>query len=209
MQTLDNEKLHAAQMFNLVDFEFAEEYQKLALNLELLTLYAREAAAEESLIDRRLYISEATDTMGISVSREANGDIVVTLPFLLAKRSTVKSDKYILDPLNNALSPFLGEENRIESGSFTVISYYSPENKAVIRDNDNTELRHVLNLLSSYFLVDDNDMDLVIAHRLADRTYTQITISARRSLPESSSPPATEEKHGFGEFLKHLFKKSA
>ena len=59
----------------------------------------------------------------------------------------------------------------------TIKSVYSPDNVRLLRDNDNIEIRHVINAISTMLFVDDNMIDILLQSRAGNSVYTEIIIT--------------------------------
>ena len=124
--------------------------------------------------------SEAAESLDISV-RKYKDKLVIILPYLLPKRQSIDSDSYIIEPLVNVLKKYveINKPKKLERSLVVVKSVYSPDNKKLIRDNDNIEIRHVINAISTLLFVDDNTADLLLCSCPGDSTHTEIIITER------------------------------
>ncbi len=187
IKSLDNLKSFATSMFQMNEDEFRQSYLLLALQMEKLTDKVRTATVVDADIDRDYYIFKAAEELNISIRKHKN-KIIIVLPYLLPKRQSVASDSYIVEPLASVLKEYIdtNKPKKLECPLVEIKSVYSPENKKIIRDNDNIEVRHVINIISTMLFVDDNNMDLLLCSRSGDSTYTEITVSERKKRLKSA-----------------------
>ncbi len=83
---------------------------------------------------------------------------------MLPKRQSIDSDSYIIEPLVSVLKKYveINKPKKLERSLVVVKSVYAPDNEKLIRDNDNIEIRHVINAISTLLFVDDNTADLLL-----------------------------------------------
>ena len=73
----------------------------------------------------------------------------------------------------------INKPKKLERSLVIVKSVYAPDNEKLIRDNDNIEIRHVINVISTMLFVDDNTVDLLLCSRPGKETHTEIIITER------------------------------
>ena len=86
--------------------EFRKYFLSLALKMERLTNETRTATVLDADIDRQFYLSEAAESLDISV-RKYKDKLVIILPYLLPKRQSIDSDSYIIEPLVSVLKKYV------------------------------------------------------------------------------------------------------
>ena len=181
IRSIEQVKLLAMSMYQISDeTEFRKYYLALALQMERLTNETRTATVLDADIDRKFYLSEAAESLDISV-RKYKDKLVIILPYLLPKRQSIDSDSYIIEPLVSVLKKYvdINKPKKLERSLVVIKSVYSPDNEKLIRDNDNIEIRHVINAISTLLFVDDNTADLLLCSRPGDSTHTEIIITER------------------------------
>lgn len=183
LQRIGELKIQILNMFQLTDDkEFTEEYNSVAIQLEKLTDYCRNGYISETNADKKLYLTKVADTLGISVKKKWK-KIIITLPCLLPKRQTINSDMYLTEPLATVLMDFAESQKKFRKWEYSLIeikSVYTEDTKYRIKDNDNIEVRHIINIISTVFLVDDNNADIYLRSRMGDYPHTEITVSERK-----------------------------
>jgi len=181
IKSLDETKLMAMSMYQEnSETEFRRHYLDLAMQMEKLTNQTRIATVLDADIDRRHYIATATDELNITV-RDLNGRIGISMPYLLPKNRSVDSESYIIEPLVCALQGYIEKHHpeKIRHALVIIRSVYTDDNKKLLRDNDNIEIRHVINIISTMLLVDDNMLDILLCSRVGKTAHTEIIISEK------------------------------
>ena len=181
IKSLDETKRMAMSMYQEdSETEFRKHYLNLAMQMEKLTNQTRIATVQDADIDRRHYIATVKDELNITV-RDLNGRIGISMPYLLPKNRSVDSESYIIEPLVCALQGFIEKHHpeKIRHALVIIRSVYTDDNKKLLRDNDNIEIRHVINIISTMLLVDDNMLDILLCSRVGKTTHTEIIISEK------------------------------
>lgn len=179
LRELDLIKLTAEKMFQTEDEEeFNNGFMDIAMKLEKLTDRTRTSTIQQTGINREDYLKAAARELDITVTRRGN-DIVIRLPLLLPKRKSVESESYIIAPLMQALQNYINDyaPPKMRKALVTIKSVYSPDNVRLLRDNDNIEIRHVINAISTMLFVDDNMIDILLQSRAGNSVYTEIIIT--------------------------------
>ena len=160
-----------------------KRYMKFAMQMEQLTNQTRMATVLDADVDKKYYLSSAAKELDITVKNLKDSRIAISLPYLLPKNRSVNSDGYIIEPLANALRKYVEEQKpeKIRHALIVIRSVYTPDNEKIIRDNDNIEIHHVINIISTMLMVDDKRMDIVLCSRIGQKTQTIITVSERDS----------------------------
>ncbi len=181
IKSLDETKRMAMSMYQEnSETEFRRHYLDLAMQMEKLTNQTRIATVLDADIDRRHYIATVKDELNITV-RDLNGRIGISMPYLLPKNRSVDSENYIIEPLICALQGFIEKHHpeKIRHALVIIRSVYTDDNKKLLRDNDNIEIRHVINIISTMLLVDDNMLDILLCSRVGKTAHTEIIISEK------------------------------
>ena len=181
IKSLDETKRMAMSMYQEdSETEFRKHYLNLAMQMEKLTNQTRIATVLDADIDRRHYIATVKDELNIIV-RDLNGRIGISMPYLLPKNRSVDSESYIIEPLVCALQGYIEKHHpeKIRHALVIIRSVYTDDNKKLLRDNDNIEIRHVINIISTMLLVDDNMLDILLCSRVGKTAHTEIIISEK------------------------------
>ena len=181
IKSLDETKRMAMSMYQEdSETEFRKHYLNLAMQMEKLTNQTRIATVLDADIDRRHYIATVKDELNITV-RDLNGRIGISMPYLLPKNRSVDSESYIIEPLVCALQGYIEKHHpeKIRHALVIIRSVYTDDNKKLLRDNDNIEIHHVINIISTMLLVDDNMLDILLCSRVGKTTHTEIIISEK------------------------------
>ena len=185
IKSLDETKRMAMSMYQEdSETEFRKHYLNLAMQMEKLTNQTRIATVLDADIDRRHYIATVKDELNITV-RDLNGRIGISMPYLLPKNRSVDSESYIIEPLVCALQGFIEKHHpeKIRHALVIIRFVYTDDNKKLLRDNDNIEIHHVINIISTMLLVDDNMLDILLCSRVGKTTHTEIIISEKAEKP--------------------------
>ena len=185
IKSLDETKRMAMSMYQENnETEFRRHYLDLAMQMEKLTNQTRIATVLDADIDRRHYIATVKNELNITV-RDLNGRIGISMPYLLPKNRSIDSESYILEPLICALQGFIEKHHpeKIRHALVIIRSVYTDDNKKLLRDNDNIEIHHVINIISTMLLVDDNMLDILLCSRIGKTTHTEIIISEKAEKP--------------------------
>ena len=185
IKSLDETKRMAMSMYQEnSETEFRRHYLDLAMQMEKLTNQTRIATVLDADIDRRHYIATVKDELNITV-RDLNGRIGISMPYLLPKNRSIDSESYIVEPLICALQGFIEKHHpeKIRHALVIIRSVYTDDNKKLLRDNDNIEIHHVINIISTMLLVDDNMLDILLCSRVGKTTHTEIIISEKAEKP--------------------------
>ena len=181
IKSLDETKRMAMSMYQEdSETEFRKHYLNLAMQMEKLTNQTRIATVLDADIDRRHYIATVKDELNITV-RDLNGRIGISMPYLLPKNRSVDSESYIIEPLVCALQGYIEKHHpeKIRHALVIIRSVYTDDNKKLLRDNDNIEIHHVINIISTMLLVDDNMLDILLCSRVGKTTHTEIIIAEK------------------------------
>ena len=136
IHSIEQVKLLAMSMYQISDeTEFRKYFLTLALQMERLTNETRTATVLDADIDRKFYLSEAAESLDISV-RKYKDKLVIILPYLLPKRQSIESDNYIIEPLVNVLKKYvdINKPKKLERSLVVVKSVYSPDNQLPTED---------------------------------------------------------------------------
>ena len=131
---------------------------------------------------------EISDTQGYSVE-ERNGVICIRTPALPLKKRYRSNCSYIAVPLAHVLKQYSREHeiHRLRDAIVTIRHNY-PSDLPVryIRDHDNIEVKKVLDVVSLYFLLEDNmaHCDLYYTAKASDTYFTEIFIAPKPENPE-------------------------
>ena len=182
----DIQRLNSALFaMNTTDIQrYPDNYETLsidaALRAEQIACRLRHLIYATTRTRKEDYLPSAASMMGIVVER--NGDVMeITLPALLPKRKRRPSTEYLLDPFGAALSQYAKEHPmpRYEHCVVCFSSIYSlevPERR--VRDYDNLEWKQLLDVATSYLLVDDSGLlcDAYITTELGETDCTRVFI---------------------------------
>ena len=165
--------------------KYPENFDKLGLDMamraEAIACSTRNIAGMFLINGRSQMIRKVSDAQGIRVERHKLGYEIV-MPYLMAKRNGKHNVRFLLEPLSYALRQYT-EKHTIERLQHAVIcfiyEYAEDTPRRYIRDYDNMEAKEVLDLINTYFLVDDSGRfcELHYSSRQGERNQTRVIIS--------------------------------
>jgi len=143
-----------------IDFEGYRHYTHDAARMaERITCGLRDFVVETCFAAKKEVLEQAAEEHGITIVRE-DGWFKITLPGLLPSKKA-RSCAFITAPLTAALMAFT-RTNPVERMKYAVVCFrhlYSPNlPERAVRDNDNIEVKQVLDVIADQLLVDDNGL---------------------------------------------------
>ncbi len=172
--------------------QYPENYEMLstdaALRGELITCRLRHLIYASTNVKKADYLASAGVVQGIEIQCE-DGIMEITLPCLLPKRKQRKSTEFLIDPLYFTLSSYADNHNlpRFEE---CVVCFSHVYDKALssrrIRDYDNLELKQILDVVSTFVMVDDTGLlcDAYNTTELGESDCTRITVMEKERFTE-------------------------
>ena len=172
--------------------QYPKRYEEMstqtALSAEKIACKLRSMVYATTQVPRHAYLLRASEAHGIDIS-ETDGILQIVLPFLLPKKKSRQSSLFLEDPLHAALAEYVAENLRphLQKSVVCFCHVYAWELPLrLIPDSDNLQQKQVLDLLSLFFLTDDNGM-LCSTCTMAERgehTHTRVYIMAKEKFPE-------------------------
>lgn len=172
--------------------QYPKKYEKLstevALSAEKIACRLRSLIYATTQIRKYDYLVRAGEAQGIEIEQK-NGFWQITLPCLLPKKKSRQSDIFLGDPLHVALEAY-AMKNALPYLEKSVVCFchvYAWERPLPqIPDSDNLQQKMVLDLVSLFFLPDDNGL-LCETHTMAERgdhTHTRVYVMAKERFPQ-------------------------
>ena len=131
-----------------------------ALRAEKITCRLRHLIYSSTNIKKPEYLASAATTLGISIN-QVDGIVEISLPGLLPKRKRKSSSEFLFDSLYFSLDQYC-DTHEILKYSQCVVCFSHIYNRELptrrIRDYDNLELKQILDILSSFIMIDDNGL---------------------------------------------------
>ena len=158
-----------------------------ALRAERIACRLRHLIYSSTTIQKGDYLKSASAVQGVSVSYE-DGVLAVTLPSLLPKRRQRQSDVFLLDPLYFALEQY-AMDHPLPHYRDCVVCFTQVYDRLLppkrIRDFDNLEEKHLLDLLSAFVMADDTGLlcDAYNTAELGECDCTRIYIMEKQRFP--------------------------
>ncbi|EOS38318.1 hypothetical protein C808_02519 [Lachnospiraceae bacterium M18-1] len=178
LQTTDIEKYGA---------NYEELSSDAAYKAERITCQLRRLVYTTNCTGKSEYLKHAAEAQGIRISLD-NGILSVTLPALFPKRKIKSNTAFLQEPLNFALQEFV-KEHKIDLYRNFVVCFIQIYDRSLpmkrIRDYDNLEFKQILDIISTYMLLDDSGRFCDIHHstELGDRDYTAVYIMDKSVFP--------------------------
>ena len=140
---------------------YPENYAMLttdaALRSELIACRMRHLLYGSTTTRKETYLASAGVVQGIRIQTQENM-LEITLPCLLPKRKQRQSTEFLIDPLYFTLSQY-SDNNGLPKFRQCVVCFshiYSEKfHNRRVRDYDNLELKQLLDVLSTFIMVDD------------------------------------------------------
>lgn len=172
--------------------EYPENYELLstdaALRGELITCRLRHLIYNSTGVKKSEYLASAGVVQGIEIKCE-DGILEITLPSLLPKRKQRKSTEFLIDPLYFTLSSY-ADNHKLPSFEQCVVCFSHVYDKECslrrIRDYDNLELKQILDVVSTFVMMDDTGLlcDAYNTTELGESDCTRITVMEKERFTE-------------------------
>lgn len=163
---------------------FPENYEILstdaALRSEKITCRLRELIYSSTLIKKEEYLVSAGAAHGIEIKYE-NGITEITLPSLLPKRKQRQTSEFLYEPFYYTLREY-AKKNPLPKYRQCVVCFSHIYNRDLplrrIMDYDNIELKRILDIISTFIMVDDGGLlcDAYNTTELSDKDCTCVSI---------------------------------
>lgn len=153
------------------------------MKLESLCRSARRLLLQTSIVNKEDFTAQVCNTHGYHVE-ERDGVVHITLPTLPLKKPDKANCSFIAEPLMWYLQEYYKERppRKYDSARIT-ISHCYPEDtpKRMVRDYDNIEVKKILDILTMFYLHDDNMGRCEVLHtsEFHEHCKTEITITDR------------------------------
>ena len=183
---------NALYAMDTIDIQrYPDNYETLstdaALRAERIACRLRHLIYSSTTIRKGDYLRSASTMHGISIAYES-GVLEVTLPTLLPKRRQRQSDEFLLDPLYFALEQY-AKEHSMPHYRDCVVCFAQVYDRALppkrVRDFDNLDEKHLLDLLSAFVMTDDTGLlcDAYNTAELGDQDCTRIYVMDKQQFP--------------------------
>lgn len=158
-----------------------------ALRCERIACRLRHLIYTATSVRKEEYLTSAAVMQGVEIRYE-DGLLEITLPCLLPKRQKRQSSEFLIDPIYAALSQY-AKSHAMPQFRHCVVCFShvycheQPERR--VRDYDNLELKQLLDVVSSFIMVDDSGLlcDAYNTTELGETDCTRIFIMAQGQFP--------------------------
>ena len=158
-----------------------------ALRCERIACRLRHLIYTTTSVRKEEYLTSAAVMQGVEIRYE-DGLLEITLPCLLPKRQKRQSSEFLIDPIYAALSQYakghpMPQFRHCVVCFSHVYCHEQPERR--VRDYDNLELKQLLDVVSSFIMVDDSGLlcDAYNTTELGETDCTRIFIMAQGQFP--------------------------
>lgn len=156
------------------------ELLKVVTLEEKLCVEMRELIHSCGVLEAHEYDKLTQDLLGISVEKK-DGGVVIMLPPLRHRDKHSENASFITVPLFKALRDFTQKENVdiFEKARIHVCHCYQSDMPiSTLPDYDNIEMKRVLDIIATFFLIDDNitRCELLLSSKEAEEPHTEITV---------------------------------
>ena len=172
--------------------EYPENYEKLstdaALLGELITCRLRHLIYGTTTVKKSEYLTSAGVIQGIDIKCE-DGILEITLPCLLPKRKQRRSTEFLIDPLYFTLSSYVCN-HKVPHFKDCVVCFAHVYDESIpssrISDYDNLELKQLLDVVSSFVMLDDSGLlcDAYNTTEWGTTDCTRMTIMPKERFPK-------------------------
>ena len=134
------------------------------------------------------YLSAAGEIQGIEIKCE-DGILEITLPCLIPKRRQRRSTEFLIDPLYFTLSSYVCN-HKVPHFKDCVVCFAHVYDESMpstrIRDYDNLELKQLLDVVSSFVMLDDSGLlcDAYNTTEWGTADCTRMTIMPKERFPK-------------------------
>ena len=172
--------------------QYPDNYEMLstdaALRGELITCRLRHLIYVSTNVKKTDYLASAGVVQGIEIQCE-DGILEITLPCLLPKRKQRKSTEFLIDPIYFTLSSYADNHSlpHFEECVVCFSHVYDRElSSRRIRDYDNLEFKQILDVVSTFVMVDDTGLlcDAYNTTELGESDCTRITVMEKERFTE-------------------------
>ena len=159
-----------------------------ALRSELIACRMRHLLYGSTTTRKETYLASAGVVQGIRIQAQENM-MEITLPCLLPKRKQRQSTEFLIDPLYFTLSQY-SDNNELPKFRQCVVCFshiYSEKfHNRRVRDYDNLELKQLLDVLSTFIMVDDTGLlvDAYNTTEIGEADCTRISVMAKEDFPK-------------------------
>ena len=172
--------------------QYPENYEALstdaALLGELITCRLRHLIYGTTTVKKSEYLSAAGEIQGIEIKCE-DGILEITLPCLIPKRRQRRSTEFLIDPLYFTLSSYVCN-HKVPHFKDCVVCFAHVYDESMpstrIRDYDNLELKQLLDVVSSFVMLDDSGLlcDAYNTTEWGTADCTRMTIMPKERFPK-------------------------
>ena len=160
----------------------------LVRTAETTTVLLREMASRMVEPDAGMFYDEVADLLGISVE-ECRHWIRIRVPAILPNRNARDNQTFLIRPLRRALAEFQRQTpiERFGACAICIVHGYDESmGTRRVRDYDNVETKHYLDVIESVFLTNDSGLlcSVLQTTDLTDRDETVFYIMLPESLPD-------------------------
>lgn len=149
---------------------FQELSLDAAVQAEKLACRLRDLVGRYGTIQLEQILTRSADTLGITVAVDEEGIVQIRLPRLLPKWKPHRSDQFLTMPLLVALDTYLRKyplPQFTECAVCFVHVYDESLSLGRVRDYDNLETKHILDIAAVYLMTDDSGALCDIYHTTA------------------------------------------
>lgn len=158
-----------------------------ALRCERIACRLRHLIYSSTSVKKEEYLTSAAVMQGVEIRYE-DSLLEITLPCLLPKRQKRQSSEFLIDPIYAALNQY-AKSHPLPQFQHCVVCfshvYCHEQPNRRVRDYDNLELKQLLDVVSSFIMVDDSGLlcDAYNTTELGESDCTRIFIMSPERFP--------------------------
>ena len=171
---------------------FSDDYEFLstdaALKSEKITCDLRHLVYLTTRFEKEKYYNSACIIHGVEIKYE-NRITEITLPCLLPKRKRQNNSSFLFEPFFYTLKSYV-RKNPIPKYNYCTVCFSHVYNRKLssrrVRDYDNIELKEILDIVSTFIMVDDSGLlcDMYNTTELGDKDCTRVFVMDKNKFPE-------------------------
>lgn len=169
---------------------FLEISLDTAVRAERIACKMRHLIGAYGTVKPSALMGQAIDAQGITIQEdETNGTVVISIPRLLPRWKKNRSGEFLNRPLQYALEQYCREHpiRKYDVCAVCFVHIYDQQlSLGRIRDYDNLQMKHVLDTIATYLMLDDNGLLCDVYHSsiYGETDCTRIYVMPQPRLPD-------------------------
>lgn len=184
---------------------FMETSLDAAVRAERIACKMRHLIGAYGTVKQPTLMNQAADAQGIAIHEDEDNDtVVISIPRLLPKWRKKRSGEFLNQPLQYALEQYC-KEHPIRKYDICAVCFVHVYDQNLslgrIRDYDNLEMKHILDTVATYLMLDDNGLLCDVYH---SSTYGETDRTCIYVMPQTRLPDFISELKIYPESISNL-----